>query len=422
MKLTRNWWLWGIDIQFDAYIDEPQLGYFDRAALKLNGGDRVLLATGKPSWTDVTPNSPSYENLRYLEERIIETGGRVERVVRPADRPDPPDPAPTVPVMLTGDDHHYARYESDDGLRHKLTAGGGGAFLSATHHLRDTVALTRGYDDQAEDTDYHLKKRYPSLQESRLMAPAALWLLPLRNWRFILAVFVAYLVPALLLQVPTAVLTTDRSSSFSDFLGATAWSEWTAYACAVLFLFLFVYAAVERLGRRAFVAVLHAFAHVMLLAFFVAVAAWICHVLAWWLETGWFRDVVLEGDVTVAILGAFLAMVPGTILVAAYLVSTDLISRKGRAFARHTTELFAAQQRTGHKNFLRIHISDETGAMTIYPICVPRAAEFEFRTGGTGYEPFFKPKEPIEWGLIEEPIVVGGEPRTLETLSGQSVS
>ena len=43
--------------------------------------------------------------------------------------------------MLTGDDHHYARYQSDDGLKHKLTAGGGGAFLSATHHLRDPVKL-----------------------------------------------------------------------------------------------------------------------------------------------------------------------------------------------------------------------------------------------------------------------------------------
>jgi hypothetical protein len=73
LKLTHNWWLWGIDIQFDAYVDEPQLRYFDRAAGQLQGGERVLLVTGKPSWTNATPNSPSYENLRYLEERIIET-------------------------------------------------------------------------------------------------------------------------------------------------------------------------------------------------------------------------------------------------------------------------------------------------------------------------------------------------------------
>ena len=393
MKLTRSWWLWGIDIQFDAYIDEPQLNYFDRAALKLKGGDRVLLATGKPSWTDVTADTPSYENLRYLEERIIETGGRVERVVRmgPA-----PVPAPTVPVMLTGDHHHYARYESDDGLRQKITAGGGGAFLSATHHLRERVRLRRGFDDLGEEVDYDLKKRYPSFWESRLMAPAALWLLPLRNPRFIAAVFFAYLVPALLLQVPTTAVAADRNSNFSGFLHSTAWSEWTAYAGAILFVVLFLYAAVERPFRRMLVAALHTVAHVMLLAVFVAAAARICHALAWRREQGdWLRDNLLEADLTVAILGALLAMLPGTILVAAYLVILDVASPTGRMFARHTTELFAAQQRTGHKNFLRIHISDETGAMTIYPIGVPRAAKFEFRAGGTGNEPYFKPKEPI---------------------------
>ena len=376
MKLTDNWWLWGIDIQFDAYIDEPQLSYFDRAALKLKGGDRVLLATGKPSWTDVTPKSPSYENLRYLEEKIIEAGGRVKRVDRLAERRDPPQPPPSVPVMLTGDDHHYARYESVDGLKHKLTAGGGGAFLSATHHLRDLVQLRRGYDDQAENVDYHLRKRYPSARQSRLLAPTVLWLLPWRNPRFILAVFVAYLVPALLLQVPTTAVASDRSSGFSDFLDVAVGSEWIAYAGGILFIVLFLYAAVEGIFGRAVVAAFHTVAHVIVLAFFVAVAAWICHSLAWRREQGdGLRDNIFEADLTVAILGALFAMVPGTILVASYLVGMDVISRKGLAFGRHTTELFAAQQQTGYKNFLRIHISGESGAMTIYPICVPRAPE-----------------------------------------------
>jgi hypothetical protein len=418
MKLTHNWWLWGIDIQFDAYIDEPQLRYFDRAARQFKGGERVLLVTGKPSWTDVKPKSPSYENLRYLEERIIESGGRV---VRPEDRPSP---APTVPVMLTGDDHHYTRYQSNSD-RHKLTAGGGGAFLSATHHLRTRVPLRRGYDDDAENVDYLLKMRYPSLRQSRRLAPATLWLLPRRNPWFIAAVLFAYFVPALLLQVPTTARAADPSLGFMDFLRLTALSEWTAYAGAVLFVVLVLYAAVESPFWRMFVAAVHAVAHVMLLAVFVAGAARICHWLAWQIETGWlwwFRENIFEADLTVAIVGALLAALPGTILVALYLVVMDSFSRTGRNFARHSMELFAAQQRTGYKNFLRIHISHETGAMTIYPICVPRAAKFEFRTGGTGDEPFFKPTKPIEWGLIEQPIVIGGKPRTVETLSGKNIS
>ena len=53
----------------------------------------------------------------------------------------------------------------------------------------------------------------------------------------------------------------------------------------------------------------------------------------------------------------------------------------------------------------------------------PSLEELGFKVpGGTGTEPYFTPKEPIEWGLIEQPIFVGGAPRTLETLSGKSVS
>ena len=31
VQLPQRWWLWAIDIQFDTYIDEPQLTYFRRA-------------------------------------------------------------------------------------------------------------------------------------------------------------------------------------------------------------------------------------------------------------------------------------------------------------------------------------------------------------------------------------------------------
>jgi hypothetical protein len=408
VKLTHNWWLWGIDIQFDAYIDEPQLGYFDRAAGRLQGGERVLLVTGKPSWTNATPNSPSYENLRFLEERIIETGGR--------NRKTPPKPEPTVPVMLTGDDHHYARYAREDGGQQKITAGGGGAFLSATHHLRDRVTLPRGFKAPSPPIDYYLKKRYPSLWESRLIGLATLGLLPLRNWRFIVAVFFAYLIPALLLQTTTHQVAADEMATFGDFLGAIFWTEWLAYAAGVLFVFLFLYAAVERPFVRIVVAGMHALAHVLLLAFFVACSAFLFH------EFGWSGDQHDSlRDLIVATLGALFAAPPGAVLVAAYLVFMDAISRSGRAFPRHTTELFAAQQRTSYKNFLRIHISGKTGTMTIYPIGVRRAASFEFRTNGAGTEPYFKPTKPIEWALVEEPIVVGGDPLSFDKLSGESV-
>ena len=253
------------------------------------------------------------------------------------------------------------------------------------------------------------------------MVPTVLWLLPRRNRRFILAVFFAYLVPALLLQVADHARSVGSELRVLGLPPRGGVVEVDLYAGAILFLFLFLYAAVERIWRR------HSSRPSRSLTSCSSRSSsqeLLDLPLRW--RGSSRREIgsvtyLYEADLTVAVLGALLAMVPGTILVAAYLVVTDLISRKGLAFGRHTTELFAAQQRTGYKNFLRIHISGESGAMTIYPICVPRAGKFEFRTGGTGNEPFFKPTKPIEWGLIEQPIVVGGDPPELETLFRQEV-
>ena len=49
----------------------------------------------------------------------------------------------TLRLTLTGDLHHYSRYvgTGDQADRHKITAGGAGAFLSATHTLQDEIHL-----------------------------------------------------------------------------------------------------------------------------------------------------------------------------------------------------------------------------------------------------------------------------------------
>jgi hypothetical protein len=40
VKLPNGWWLWGIDIQFGAYVDEAQLRYFaDVAVDQVQPGD-----------------------------------------------------------------------------------------------------------------------------------------------------------------------------------------------------------------------------------------------------------------------------------------------------------------------------------------------------------------------------------------------
>ncbi len=71
--------------------------------------------------------------------------------------------------MISGDSHHYARYRSDTG-REKITAGGGGAFLSATHALENEVDVPTAPD--GELSRHELKRCYPDAATSRRLSLA----------------------------------------------------------------------------------------------------------------------------------------------------------------------------------------------------------------------------------------------------------
>ena len=85
--------------------------------------------TAKPSWASAVNGRvepPSWRYLNFFEERMVrDTGARLV-------------------VTLTGDRHHYARYTHGEGADEaptRITAGGGGAYLSATHTLPERLGL-----------------------------------------------------------------------------------------------------------------------------------------------------------------------------------------------------------------------------------------------------------------------------------------
>ena len=100
LQLPNNWWIWAIDIQLDTYIDDVQLQYF--TDLKIGAGDKVILLTAKPSWiaaVDGRVEPPTWKYLNFFEERMVrDTGARLA-------------------LTITGDRHHYARYEPDERRR-----------------------------------------------------------------------------------------------------------------------------------------------------------------------------------------------------------------------------------------------------------------------------------------------------------------
>ena len=67
VKLPQRWWLLGIDIQFDTYIDAPQIDYFRAVAEEIEDGDGIILCTAKPSWVEGgRADSKAYATLDYF--------------------------------------------------------------------------------------------------------------------------------------------------------------------------------------------------------------------------------------------------------------------------------------------------------------------------------------------------------------------
>ncbi|HHI82688.1 MAG TPA: metallophosphoesterase, partial [Rhizobiales bacterium] len=117
LKLPHGWWLCGIDIQLNNRIDPPQYDFFESVAKKISKGEQIILCAPTPSWVRETSGNPGASKLLATMMQVLSAGGGEIRLV------------------LTGDLHHYSRYESADRRLTLITAGGGGAFLHPTHKL-----------------------------------------------------------------------------------------------------------------------------------------------------------------------------------------------------------------------------------------------------------------------------------------------
>ncbi len=91
-----------------------------------------------------------------------------------------------IPLVLSGDTHHYSRYTGDDGVTQFITSGGGGAFLHPTHQLAHrhrsrpragrvswldgrVKRLSLGIDPHPAPGTQPKEARYPTREESLAM-------------------------------------------------------------------------------------------------------------------------------------------------------------------------------------------------------------------------------------------------------------
>ena len=386
VQVAPKWWVWGIDAQLADRVDQPQADYFAMIARAMAAGSNLILLAPEPGWL-------------YAEKRAERPLGVIDDVAAIAIRHCK---GARIPLVLSGDQHHYSRFVADWGGAQFVTSGGGGAYLHPTHTLPDRVAfvaegpptwldarvrgLTLGRDGdggepapegRAAPQPPPAQAVYPSRAESRRLLNIALlfpWLNP--GFGALIGVFYALM------------------GALADF----AWPDALYLVPAAFFAIFFPYAR-RREGSTplvVFAAIVNAGAHA------AAVFA-----LAWGL-----RDVVAAAPdwaqgprVSFLINSAGFIWIGGAI--GASLVGFAFYALT-RWFGMDPEDAFSGIRLDSYRHFLRIRIVGD--AATLYPIRldrVPRRRDWRPNVARTGRPaPVYVPAEPLAPGLIETPIPV----------------
>jgi hypothetical protein len=372
LKLPNGWWLWGIDIQFGASVDEAQLQYFaDVAADQVQPGDRIILCMSKEVESGRNEGEiHSDRDVEYLEREVIQGSGA------------------QVLLYLKSGKHYYSRYEEEDGPRHHIESGGGGAFLHPTHNLPERTEFP-GADGA---TAYRRAGTYPSAAVSKRLRKR-IWLIPAYNVP-LAAVFGTVQV---LLAFMLGLHLDDRHVSLGvgDLLQAM-WESPTAFLLSLLVLASLV--GMVRFAHdasgigRVLLGLAHSTLQVASVAGVMMAASYLSSALG---TQGVWSLLAFLG--LVGLLGS----ISGMVGMAAYLWVTGL-------GGLHNTEAYAPLHHQDQKHFLRLHIQPE-GALTVYPIGIDRVGRsWTLRPDAPAHTPWFAPdgSEPAPH-LIEPPIRIG---------------
>jgi hypothetical protein len=385
LQLRHGWWIWGLDLQLQSQMDTPQLDYFRAMADRLAPGDQVVLCAPEPSWTDAnvqrgkadgTPLDslerlpPRFSWLRDIERLILRRpdGSRREGV--------------ELAAVLAGDQHHYARYQSEDAdAPVRITCGGGGAYLLGTHDLPDRLDF-RG----ASGREQHRKvSSFPSANESRRLRDQ-IWKLPATNPVFAATLAGIHMLWVLLLasSLPLALL-------------------WGLVVTGAAALFTRNSAPTDQKTRATWAGGVHGLLHLLLPLVLLSLIDDRFGPQPPWVQLG---AVLAEGWLI------------GGLLFGLWLMLTN------RWAGWHGEEVFSAQAIADWRCLLRMRIDAQ--GLTIYPLGIRKSCRrwsiaagidvlrqagstWRLRTTPTASGPRFVPLDPIQVELIEPPIVI---PRT----------
>ncbi len=367
LRLPHNWWLWGVDVQIEGYVDQPQIDFFEHVAHQwMKPKSRLILCTGLPNWEYVDKSDPGKE---------FRTFSYIERLAGIANR------GHQVRLVLSGDSHHYARYV--EGNLNYITAGGGGAFLHPTHNLTDKnftwdypppsirAQVNHKYPRTfkiACDPKTKAPRLFPSPTKSRLLSLRSLAFAFL-NWSYALTLGGAC---AFFAWVLDANARAQHGSSLADYLIPNVVS-FCGVASAYLELVLaspwpltlvgiavggYYYLADFDGWRRWLACGLHSLAQtgsIVVATILLAICKPQLAAISPYLYGRW--QLILY----VGIAGGFLS---ATILGTYFLLCLTF-------FGKHWNEAFSALRIQDYKNFVRMRI-DPNGDLFVYPVGLAR--------------------------------------------------
>lgn len=330
ISLPHHWWVFAVDEAYGAYLDDPQLVYFEQVAQQLGPRDRVILLAPAPGWVKL--NTRRYDTIDFFVRNVIApTGAR-------------------VPVMIAGDQHYYARYHHPE--RELLTCGGGGAYLAATHTLPERITVPPQETivrKASQPREYALAGRFPDRARSRRLGWGVFGRLPWRNPGFMGLLGTVHALLMLAVAGAASNLTTVEERLLTIPLVVMV-----LVALVGAVGLAYIPSGGGTTARRLLAGTLHGVGHLGL-----GLAGGLA-----WLELP-FAELAWP----LPLLAAALLYLPVAGLVASQLVAAYLLVAS--RFGVNLNELFAGQGIEDYKSFLRLHLARD-GSLTIYPIGVER--------------------------------------------------
>ena len=413
-KLPGNFWLCGIDVQLEGFVDDEQIAFFNRISQTLiQDGADIIICTPDPQWAYLDPKNPDakFKNVSYAADVIT---GAIN------DKPEAPGAAPqtarfqsggearrhNLRLMLSGDMHLYARHvegEAPDKCVHYIMCGTGGAFTHPSNWIRPQTRFFWRFrpprpvtpPEMARDPADKILKYPRVLRQTGPLFPtqarsrALVWrnlAFPWLNPGFGATIAAVTFLSAWLLVGTGRAIGEDlvQTLGHGAFAGALRHlalniffaSPWPMLTSLAIAAGLSVFARADR-PLRIPIGLIHALVNLVL---FLAALVGVSELIA--------GPAGLSGAPAWTALS--LAMAVYGFLVPPFIMGLYLILML-LVFDKHRTEAFSSLRIADFKGFLRLHI-DKAGTLRIYPIGLDKTPASD----GAALHP----------RLLEEPIVI----------------